>query len=179
MQPVRGVVGFRYTERDGGLMMSLVTWQGKLLLTNGKLTLGPAAAACCCETPSTGCQEITGDLTCIVNAPGCSFDGQEITLIDRSLGLGDNWWSGEDAIWLADCVSIILELACNAETGLYELTVTQVSGSTPCEVLSGTTESTVQTYPPLHLEFQNAIGDVGGCECCDAYPTTITFVIDP
>jgi hypothetical protein len=35
--------------------MSLVTWGGKLLLTGGKLTLGPAAAECCCEEPAGCC----------------------------------------------------------------------------------------------------------------------------
>jgi len=176
---VRGVVRFRNT--FGGVTMSLVTWKGKLLLTNGKLTLGPAAPACCCEEPPppTGCQEITGDLTCVVNAPGCDFDQQEITLIDRSLGLGDNWWSGEDAIWLAECLSVVLELTCDGETGRYQLTVTQVSGSTPCTITSNTTDATVQTYPPLHLEFENQITDDSGCTCCDTYPAPITFVIDP
>lgn len=35
--------------------MSLVTWQGRLLLTNGKLTLGPAADECCCVEDVHGC----------------------------------------------------------------------------------------------------------------------------
>ena len=59
MFSVRGVIGFRNPKRDGSLIMSLVTWQGKLLLTNGKLTLGPAAAACCCV--ESACDSCCGD----------------------------------------------------------------------------------------------------------------------
>jgi len=162
--------------------MSLYLWNGELLIrTMAGVTGLATSAACCCgePPPPDGCRELTGDLTCIVNAIGCDCDQQEITLIDRSLGLGDNWWTGEDAIWLSACVSVILELTCNVETGKYQLTVTQVSGSTPCEIESGTTDATVQTYPPLHLEFENQISDIGDCTCCDTYPAPITFVIDP
>lgn len=41
--------------------MSLVTWNGKLLLTNGKLTLGPAADECCC-VGTEGCEAVPDDL---------------------------------------------------------------------------------------------------------------------
>jgi hypothetical protein len=155
----------------------LYRWNGKLLVRaafGGGLA---TAEACCCEAVPR-CQLLTGDLICTLDAPGCEFDGQEITLIDRSLGTGDDWWSGADAIWLGECLSIELELTCNSITGMYELTVTQVSGSTPCELSSGTTEATVQTSSPFHLEFTNAITDVGGCECCDSYPAAFTFVIE-
>lgn len=60
--------------------MSLVTWGGKLLLSpNGRLTLGPAADACCCVetvdcctgTITSGCfQAVSGEISDCLAASG-------------------------------------------------------------------------------------------------------------
>jgi len=163
--------------------MSLVTWNGKLLLTNGKLTIGPADPICCCVGEGVLCLQLTGNLTMTVDAPGCDFDGQEITLIDRSLGLGDDWWSGAEAIWLAGCLTAEFSLRCL--NGVYLLTTSQVAGSTPCSITSQSDQTpSVQTLDPFHLEFENEVFDadmpeLGECECCDPMPGAITFVIEP
>lgn len=49
--------------------MSLVTYNGKLLLTNGKLTTGPAAAACCC---GGGCDDLPATMY-LVASRGYTF----------------------------------------------------------------------------------------------------------
>ena len=162
--------------------MSLVTWYGKLLLSpGGHLTLGPAAEVCCCPggTPPDRCLSLTGNLTLTIDAPGCDFDGQAITLVDRSLGLGDDWWTPLE-VWLSDCLSALFYLRCDVTTDIYLLTVQQQSGSTPCEIVSGTDfEPAVQTLDPFHLEFGNTAIDQGDCDCCTSFPTTLTFTIEP
>ena len=163
----------------------LLTWGGRLLLTNGMLTLGPAADECCCVGGGMdNCLELTGNLTLTVNAPGCDFDGQEVTLIDRSLGLGDDWWSGADDIWFGDCLSAFFTLTCVMidERPVYRLVVNTSSGSTQCAFNNATFSPVVQTYPPLHLEFANQVIDQDACPCCDGaagFPVDITFEIDP
>ena len=64
--------------------MSLVTWGGKLLLSpNGKLTLGPAAAACCCEG-AVGC------FTCIITSGTWEIDIQ-VSLTGCYADLNGDW----------------------------------------------------------------------------------------
>lgn len=54
--------------------MSLVTWGGKLLLSpNGKLTLGPAAAACCCGGEPCGCDDLPATLYLDIECPDQSW----------------------------------------------------------------------------------------------------------
>ena len=60
--------------------MSLVTWNGRLLLSpEGKLVLGPAAAACCCEEepPASDCDcecaTMPVSVTAQIGALTCTF----------------------------------------------------------------------------------------------------------
>jgi hypothetical protein len=59
--------------------MSLVTWNGKLLLSpNGKLTLGPAADVCCCVGPPAAncdcyCDPMPTAMTAEIGTLSCTF----------------------------------------------------------------------------------------------------------
>ncbi len=80
--------------------MSLVLWGNALLLTNGKLTLGPPADACCCVEGGCGCEFLPDTIWVIVNrssgdfsdCPAGAFDGDvaELSLV----GTDPKEWEG-------------------------------------------------------------------------------------
>lgn len=96
--------------------MSLVTWQGKLLLTNGKLTIGPAAAECCCTETPTDCptpEEIPSFWIQFTLPAACSSCcGTLSHTIELPWNVDRNNWSFNSSEWCGS-VYLDIEVVCN------------------------------------------------------------------
>jgi hypothetical protein len=135
--------------------MSLVTYGGKLLLSpNGKLTLGPAAAVCCCVEPgccAPTCETLTIRVTSDPNncVGGVGF---EWTLLKISPFI----WQDVGGEWV---------FACNESTSQWELSALACPSGTPIETpFSGQCDPFSWEYEFTVSPFDFACGcmEVGG-----------------
>ena len=164
MFSVRGVIGFRNPKRDGSLIMSLVTWQGKLLLTNGKLTLGPAAAACCCEGTPCCPNEPTGPLLLTFTSDCADIDGHTIE-VPRDLDA----WRYNYAVDGADPVlqDVVIEIVCVVDSGKVGAASYKLSLSSGClsNTITNRYADGTSTCDPFTLDFADLDSGTLTSEC--------------
>ena len=134
--------------------MSLVTWGGKLLLSpNGKLTLGPAAAACCCGTQPCCPNEPTGALLLTFTSEECEdIDGHTIT-VPRDV---DRWYyhyidDGADSVFQ----DVVIEIICVADSEQSGASAYKISFSSGCisNTITGRFADGTSTCDPFTLDF--------------------------
>jgi len=162
--------------------MSLVTWGGKLLLSpNGKLTLGPAAAACCCVS-GCGCEYLPGTIWVIVNRTGGDFSDCPAGAFDGEVAEMSLVQTAPTKIWQGTLNSgYVVSLECTGEVDNGDGTKTVNFSIWACDAADETTYSTECTidtgWDDLFLD-TNAVYPFGftinSCGC--AVGATIDFL---
>lgn len=163
----------RDRQRKRELSMSLVTWQGKLLLTNGKLTLGPASAACCCEEPpleECPCGPWTGVASLHAEFDQC-FSATDLALVSSS-----NDGTNYQAMWQGTSIGCTITVICSGqkeENGVWQWgTSFQINSC----ILTGTTNPIPDATGTV--TFSVTIAD-DYCECCSNQTISVTLSATP
>ena len=157
----------------------LLTWGGRLLLTNGMLTLGPAADECCCVGGEPCCPDEPETSLLLTFTSECAdVDGHTVT-VKRILGA----WQyshvddGNDAVFQ----DLHIDIICDATTDRPGGAAYKITLSTGClaTVVTDLYAGLDSTCDPFVLNWDGVSSGVVTSECfeCVGFGESFTYSI--